>query len=124
MSAAKTKAPALSCRVLTCVQSKGALGKSLLASLLAEWYQFAGPFKAVDSDPVHRTLSNRYPRQASPFDATPTRDEFGLLLGRMPAVPAVIWDFPAQFTPRFLDFSDHFGMLEALSVGFVLTVWC
>lgn len=114
--AAAAKEPnALAKRAITAVQSKGSLGKSALLALLAEWYAFAGvPFNAVDSDPVHHTLFNRYPTAASLFDAT-ARDEFWQLLGHLPEEPVVLWDFPAQFTPAFIAYADDFRLVEALA---------
>jgi hypothetical protein len=111
MSAPKKDAPTPK-RFLTAVQAKGSLGKSTTFSLLLEWYQFAGvPFKAVDSDAENRSLSTRYPKQVSHFDATQSKDAFGLLLAHLPESPVVVFDAPSQFTTDFVAYATHYQML-------------
>lgn len=100
-------------RFLTAVQSKGSLGKSTLASLIIEWYQYAGvPFKAVDSDAEHQSLKNRYPGQTNLFDARKNKDAFGVMLDCLPDSPVVLFDAPSQFTTDFLDYSAHYRLRE------------
>lgn len=102
-------------RVITAPQSKGGVGKSTFSGHLLEWCQFAGiPKHAVDSDPAHQSLKNRYPDCTSLFDATKSQDAFGLLIDHLPEVPVVIWDFPANFTPNFLTYAAHYRLLDVL----------
>jgi hypothetical protein len=88
------------------------LGKSTNFGLLLEWYQFAGiPFKAVDSDAENRSLSIRYPKHVSYFDATRNRDAFGVMLAKLPECPVVVFDAPSQFTTEFIEYAMHYQML-------------
>lgn len=112
-------------RFLTSVQSRGGLGKSTLASLLIEWYQYAGiSFKALDSDTEHQSLKNRYPDHTSKFDATKNQDAFGVMLDRLPDSPVVLLDCRANFTTDFLEYSTHYRLIEVFErKGFRATIF-
>ena len=68
-------------RLITCFQSSGRIGKSLVFEILLAWARFAGiPIAAVDCDAEHKTLSKRFP-EAAFVDATRSNDEFLQLCG-------------------------------------------
>ena len=63
-------------RLITCFQSSGRIGKSLVFEIILAWARFAGiPIAAVDCDAEHKTLSKRFP-EAAFVDATRSNDEF------------------------------------------------
>jgi hypothetical protein len=94
-------------------QSKGNLGKSLLASAGIEWLRYAGvPFRALDSDALNRSLAKRYPGVARYFDAT-QENEFGVMLDDLKALPesVVIFDPRSNFTDDLLSYFEHYQVL-------------
>src|ERR1700693_1218478 len=89
-------------RLLTCFQSSGRIGKSLVFELLLAWARFAGiPIAAVDCDAEHKTLSKRFP-EAAFVDATRSNDDFLQLILALPDTPRAVADFPAQATDFLL----------------------
>jgi hypothetical protein len=103
-------------RFLLALQSKGSLGKSTLAGLTTEFCLHNQiPFDAIDCDPGHHTLLDRYPDHAIPFKLTERRDDFGQLLNPLPAAPVVLWDFRSNYTQNFIDHDGYYAIADALA---------
>ena len=101
-------------RLITCFQSSGRIGKSLVFEILLAWARFAGiPIAAVDCDAEHKTLSKRFP-EAAFVDATRSNDEFLRLIMELPDTPMAIADFPAQATDFLLGAMASLRVLDAL----------
>ena len=101
-------------RLITCFQSSGRIGKSLVFEIILAWARFAGiPIAAVDCDAEHRTLSKKFP-EAAFVDATRSNDEFLQLIMELPDTPMAIADFPAQATDFLLGAMASLRVLDAL----------
>jgi hypothetical protein len=101
-------------RLITCFQSSGRIGKSLVFEIILAWARFAGiPIAAVDCDAEHKTLSKRFP-EAAFVDATRSNDEFLQLIMELPDTPMAIADFPAQATDFLLGAMASLRVLDAL----------
>ena len=101
-------------RLITCFQSSGRIGKSLVFEILLAWARFAGiPIAAVDCDAEHRTLSKKFP-EAAFVDATRSNDEFLQLIMELPDTPMAVADFPAQATDFLLGAIASLRVLDAL----------
>jgi hypothetical protein len=101
-------------RLITCFQSSGRIGKSLVFEILLAWAKFAGiPIAAVDCDAEHKTLSKRFP-EAAFVDATRSNDEFLKLIMELPDTPVAVADFPAQATDFLLNAMASLRVLDAL----------
>ena len=104
-------------RLLTCFQSSGRIGKSLVFEMLLAWARFAGiPIAAVDCDAEHRTLNKRFP-EAAFVDATRSNDEFLQLIMDLPDTPLAVADFPAQATDFLLSAMESLRVLDALDAS-------
>jgi hypothetical protein len=101
-------------RLITCFQSSGRIGKSLVFEMLLAWARFAGiPIAAVDCDAEHRTLSKKFP-EAAFVDATHSNDEFLQLIMELPDTAMAVADFPAQATDFLLKAMASLRVLDAL----------
>jgi hypothetical protein len=109
---AKAKANAPKYRTLTSCQSTGRIGQSILKQGLMSWLSFASvPFRAIDADAEHLTLSRWYPAEAvgRPYR---TEDDLLPILNEAADAPVRLIDFPSQQTQSILAAFEHFNALK------------
>jgi hypothetical protein len=109
----KTDKPAITRRMVFCVQSQGDITKTTTLCGLISWLKYAEiPFAASDSDSQHKTLLNRNPGFVKEFNATESAEAFQTLIQRLPDKPVIIVDFPGNRTDEILTAFDRFQVLD------------